>query len=142
GGLQVTTTLDLPFQRESQTAVAEEIEKVADFNITNGAALVMDPRNGEILAMVGSKNYFAEDIPGKFNVAVDGLRQPGSSIKPVTYVTAFKQGMTPATMFVDSFTNFAPNASVDPYEPRNYDGQFRGPMPLRRALAESNNVVA
>jgi penicillin-binding protein 1C len=142
GGLQVTTTLDLPFQNESQAIVAEEIAKVQDFNITNGAAMAMDPRNGEILAMVGSKNYFADDIPGKFNVAVDGLRQPGSSIKPVTYVTGFKQGMTPATMFVDSFTNFAPNDSSQPYQPRNYDGNFRGPMSLRRALAESNNVVA
>lgn len=142
GGLQVTTTLDLPFQNEAQTIVAEEIEKVRDFNITNGAAMAMDPRNGEILAMVGSKNYFADDIPGKFNVAVDGLRQPGSSIKPVTYVTALKQGMTPATMFVDAFTNFAPNDSTKPYEPRNYDGRFRGPMSLRRALGESNNVVA
>lgn len=142
GGLQVTTTLDLPFQNEAQNIVAEEIAKVQDFNITNGAAMAMDPRNGEILAMVGSKNYFADDIPGKFNVAVDGLRQPGSSIKPVTYVTGLKQGMTPATMFVDSFTNFAPNDSSQPYQPRNYDGNFRGPMSLRRALAESNNVVA
>lgn len=142
GGLQVTTTLDLPFQTEAQNIVAEEIEKVVDLNITNGASVTMDPRNGEILSMVGSKNYFADDIPGKFNVAVDGLRQPGSSIKPVTYVTGLKQGMTPATMFVDAFTSFAPNDSADPYEPRNYDGIFRGPISMRRALGESNNVVA
>lgn len=142
GGLNVTTTLDSPFQSEAQAIVKEELDKVKDFNITNGSAVVMDPRNGEILAMVGSKDYFAEDIPGQFNVAVDGLRQPGSSIKPVTYVTAFKQGLTPATMLVDSFTSFTPNESSDKYEPRNYDGKFRGPMSLRRALAESNNVVA
>lgn len=142
GGLVVTTTLDLPFYTESQQIVEEEIAKVANFNITNGASITMDPRNGEILSMVGSKNYFADDIPGKFNVAVNGLRQPGSSIKPVTYATALSQGMTPATMFVDSFTSFAPNSSADAYEPRNYDGQFRGPMSIRRALAESNNVVA
>lgn len=142
GGLQVTTTLDLPFQERSQEIVAEEIEKVASYNISNGSSVVLDPRNGEVLSMVGSKDYFAEDIPGQFNVAVNGLRQPGSSIKPVTYVTAFKQGYTPASMFIDSFTNFAPNEESDTYEPRNYDGQFRGPMSIRRALGESNNVVA
>ncbi len=142
GGLSVRTSLDLPFQEETQEIVQEEIEKVVDLNITNGSVVVMDPRNGEVLAMVGSKDYFADDIPGQFNVAVDGLRQPGSSIKPVTYATALSQGMTPATMLVDSFTNFAPNETVDPYQPRNYDGKFRGPMQLRYALAESNNVVA
>ncbi len=142
GGLTVTTTLDLPFQQESETIVQEELEKVKNFNISNGATIVMDPRNGEILSMIGSKDYFAEDIPGKFNVAVDGLRQPGSSIKPVTYVTAFKQGKTPATMVVDASTVFAPNDSAKPYQPNNYDNKFRGPMPLRRGLAESNNVVA
>jgi penicillin-binding protein 1C len=142
GGLQVTTTLDYPFQDEAQKIVAEEIEKVKDFHITNGAALVMDPRNGEILSMIGSKDYFAEDIPGQYNVVVDGLRQPGSSIKPVTYVTAFKQGFTPASVFIDAYTNFAPNEDTKAYQPKNYDGQFRGPMHIRRALAESNNVVA
>lgn len=141
-GLTVRTSLDLPFYEETQTIVQEEIAKVANFNITNGAVIAMDPRNGEILSMVGSKDYFAEDIPGKFNVAVDGLRQPGSSIKPVTYATALMQGYTPASMVVDASTVFAPNDQVDPYQPRNYDGIFRGPMTLRRALAESNNVVA
>lgn len=144
GGLQVRTTLDLPFYEESQRIVAEEIDKVKTLNITNGSALVMDPRNGEILSMVGSKDFFAEDIPGQFNVAVDGLRQPGSSIKPVTYATALIQGMTPANIFVDAATSFSPDSrpTTDPYEPKNYDGKFRGPMSLRRALAESNNVVA
>lgn len=142
GGLVVKTTLDLPYYEETQAIVQEEIDKVTSFKITNGAAVVMDPRNGEILSMVGSKNYFAEDIPGKFNVAVNGLRQPGSSIKPVTYATALSQGMTPASMLVDAFTIFAPNDQADAYEPKNYDGKFRGPMSLRRALAESNNVVA
>jgi penicillin-binding protein 1C len=142
GGLRVTTTLDLPFQNEAQKIVKEEIEKVISYKISNGSAMVIDPRNGEILVMVGSKDYFAEDIPGQFNVAVDGLRQPGSSIKPVTYVTALKQGKTPANMIVDSPTVFTPNDSAKPYEPKNYDGKFRGPMSLRRALAESNNIVA
>ncbi len=143
GGLTVTTTLDLPFQDASQRIIKEEIDKVVEnYHITNGAAMAMDPRNGEILTMVGSKDYFADDIPGQFNVVTDGLRQPGSSIKPVTYVTALKQGYTPASMLIDSFTVFAPNDQVDAYEPKNYDGKFRGPMPLRRGLAESNNVLA
>ncbi len=142
GGLTVRTTLDLPFYEETQRIVQEEIEKVVSLNITNGAVIVMDPNNGEILSMVGSKDYFAEDIPGQFNVAVDGLRQPGSSIKPVTYAAALLQGYTPASMLVDASTVFAPNDQARPYEPRNYDGRFRGPMSLRRALAESNNVVA
>lgn len=142
GGLKVTTTLDLPFQNQAQTIVKEEIDKVTSYKITNGSAMVTDPRNGEILVMVGSKDYFAEDIPGQFNVAVDGLRQPGSSIKPVTYVTALKQGKSPASMVVDAPTIFTPNDSAKPYEPKNYDGKFRGPMSLRRALAESNNIVA
>ncbi len=142
GNLQVKTTLDLAFQNNAQTIVKEEIEKVQSYNITNGSAMVMDPRNGEILVMVGSKDYFATDIPGQFNVAVDGLRQPGSSIKPITYATALKQGKTPASMTVDAPTVFTPNSSAKPYEPKNYDGKFRGPMSLRRALAESNNIVA
>lgn len=142
GGLTVRTSLDLPFYEETQTIVREEIEKVVSLNITNGAVIVMDPTSGEILSMVGSKDYFAEDIPGQFNVAVNGLRQPGSSIKPVTYATALMQGYTPASMFVDAATTFAPNDTVDPYAPRNYDGKFRGPMNIRQALAESNNVVA
>ena len=142
GGMTVRTSLDLPFYEETQRIVKEEIDKVTSLNITNGAVVVMEPSSGEILSMVGSKDYFAEDIPGQFNVAVDGLRQPGSSIKPVTYANALMQGYTPASMIVDAPTVFAPNDQADAYEPRNYDGRFRGPMSLRRALAESNNVVA
>jgi penicillin-binding protein 1C len=143
GGLSVTTSLDLELQSESQDIVADEIEEVENFNITNGSAMVMDPQTGEILVMVGSKDYFAEDIDGQFNVAVDGLRQPGSSIKPVTYLSMFERGFHPTSMLVDAATTFAPNDQVDkPYEPKNYDGKFRGPVSLRNSLGSSLNIPA
>lgn len=142
GGLKVETTLDLEFQDVVEDIVDEEIEKVEDFNITNGAVVVMDPQTGEILSMVGSRDYFDEEIDGNFNVAVHGLRQPGSSIKPVTYLAGLQQGMTPATMLVDVETTFQPNEKIDAYEPKNYDGQFRGPVSLRNSLGSSLNVPA
>lgn len=142
GGLKVYTTLDLHMQDVAEDIVKEEIEKVKDFNISNGAAVVMDPQNGEILTMIGSKDYFADDIDGKFNVAVDGLRQPGSSIKPVTYLAALKQGYHPSSMLIDVQTVFAPNDTTKPYEPKNYDGKYRGPVPLRSALGSSLNTTA
>mgnify|MGYP001583346992 CR=1 FL=1 len=142
GGLRVTTTLDLPFQQKAQDIVAQEIEKVKNFHITNGAAIVMDPKTGEILAMVGSKDYFAKDYDGQFNVVVDGLRQPGSSIKPVTYLMALRKGYTPGSMVVDAPTAFPGGAGLPDYEPKNYDGKFHGPMSLRTALASSINIPA
>lgn len=143
-GFKVTTTLDLDLQDEAETIVTEEIEKVESLNITNGALVVMDPENGQILSMVGSKDYFDEDIDGNFNVAVNGLRQPGSSIKPVTYLLALRKGLTPASMLIDVPTTFAPDdkPSTDPYEPKNYDGRYRGPVSLRNSLGSSLNVPA
>lgn len=143
GGLKVTTTLDLPLHDEAQKIVAEEVEAVEDFNITNGAAMVMDPKTGEILSMVGSRDYFSEKIDGQFNVAVDGLRQPGSSIKPVTYLAMFERGFHPGSMLADVATTFTPNDQADkPYEPKNYDGKFRGPVTLRDSLGSSLNITA
>lgn len=142
GGLTVTTSMDYNLQMEAEKVVEEEIEKVEPLNITNGSAVVMDPRTGEILCMVGSRDYFSEKIDGQFNVAVDGLRQPGSSIKPLTYLMMLRQGYTPATMLVDAPTSFAPNDSADAYEPKNYDGKFRGPVNLRDSLGSSLNVPA
>lgn len=142
GGLHVTTTLDLPFQDKAQEIVSQEIENVKRFNITNGSALVMDPATGEIFAMVGSKDYFAKDYDGQFNVAVDGLRQPGSSIKPVTYLMALRKGYTPASMVLDTPTSFPGGEGQKDYEPKNYDGKFRGPVSLRTALASSLNIPA
>ncbi len=139
GGLNVTTTLDLDLQEKSQKAVAEEIAKVETLHITNGAAVVMDPNTGEILSMVGSKNYDDPNYDGKVNV-VTSPRQPGSAIKPVTYVTAFKKGYTPATMLMDVATTFPGGENLPEYKPVNYDGKFRGPVQLRYALANSLNI--
>ena len=141
GGLKVTTTLDWELQEAAQKVVSEEIAKVESIQITNGAALVMDPLTGEILAMVGSKDYGAEDYDGKVNVTLS-LRQPGSAIKPITYVTAFKEGYSPATMIADVLTEFPGGANFPEYIPKNYDGKFHGPVQLRFALASSLNIPA
>ncbi len=105
GGLKVTTTLDLDLQNKAQMVVADEIGKVTDLHITNGAAVVINPETGEILAMVGSKDFGAKDYDGQVNVTTS-LRQPGSAIKPFTYITAFKKGYTAATMLMDVPTTF------------------------------------
>lgn len=141
GGLTVTTTLDLELQEKAEQIVASEIKKVEGIHITNGAALVMDPQAGEILAMVGSKDFFAEDYDGQVNV-VFSLRQPGSAIKPVTYATAFSKGYTPATAIMDVQTEFPGRTAAEPYVPVNYDGEYHGPMSFRKALGSSINVPA
>jgi len=140
GGLKVITTLDVDLQEKAQQIVSEEIAKVEKLHITNGAALVMDPKTGEILAMVGSKNYDDPNYDGKVNVTLS-LRQPGSAIKPVTYVTAFKKGYTPATLLMDVKTSF-PGGNKPEYVPENYDGKFHGPLQVRYALGSSINVTA
>lgn len=141
GGLKVTTTLDYEIQEAAQKIVSEEIEKVEGIDITNGAALVMDPKTGEVLSMVGSKGFFAEDYDGQVNVTLS-LRQPGSSIKPVTYATAFAKGYSPAYPIMDVRTEFPGRTEAEPYIPVNYDGEYHGPLALRRALASSINVPA
>ena len=141
GGLRVYTTLDLKIQEEAQKAVTEEIAKVEAVHITNGAALVMDPNNGEILAMVGSKNYNDPNYDGKVNVTLS-LRQPGSAIKPVTYLTALKKGYTASTLLMDTPTTFPIGGGQPDYKPVNYDGQFHGPLQMRFALGNSINMPA
>jgi len=142
GGLKVTTTLDYELQETAQEIVAEEIEKVESLNISNGSAMVVNPKTGEILTMVGSRDYNNTEIGGQFNVAVDGLRQPGSTLKPITYLAMLERGYTPATMLADTPTTFAANAAEKPYEPKNYDGNFRGPVNLRNSLGSSLNIPA
>ena len=141
GGLKVTTTLDWELQELTQAVVSEEVETVAKYDISNGAALALQPQTGEILAMVGSKDYFDETV-GQFNVVVDGLRQPGSAIKPITYLGMIRRGFTPATMLMDVETTFNRNELEKPYTPKNYDGQFRGPVSLRQSLGSSLNIPA
>lgn len=113
-----------------------------DRNVTNAAVIVLDPAMGEIRAMVGSLNYWNSSIAGSFNVAVDGLRQPGSTFKPFTYLTALSQGYTAATMVLDVETDFGTPYNGRAYVPQNDDRQFHGPMRLREALGNSYNVPA
>lgn len=145
GGLRVTTTIDGDLQEQAEEIVTEEIEKLEDLDVSNGAAVVLDPKTGEILAMVGSKDYFSEDpeFQGKFNVAVQGIRQPGSALKPITYAASFEQGYTPSSVIMDVETHF-PGGSQDQkdYVPKNYDGKFVGPIQIRYALANSKNIPA
>ncbi len=139
GGLQVTTTLDYEIQKKSEDIVKSEIEKLKGYRVGNGAAVVTDPKTGEVLTMVGSKDYFASDYEGNFNVALAN-RQPGSSLKPVMYAAAFEKGYTPASLLMDVKTDFPTGGGM--YTPVNYDGKFRGPTQVRFALGNSLNIPA
>jgi 1A family penicillin-binding protein len=139
GGLSVRTTLDLKAQEMAEKVVAEEVANAAYLNLTNGAAVVTDPKTGDILAMVGSKD-FSDPNGGKVNLATSH-RQPGSSIKPVTYAAAMQNGFTAATVMDDSPITYT-FANSSPYAPVNYDGRFLGKMSLRMALANSRNTTA
>jgi len=141
GGLKVTTTLDLELQESAEDIVKEEIDKVTGLDISNGAAVALDPETGEILAMVGSRGFSDPDIDGQVNVTTR-LRQPGSAIKPITYLTALKEGYTASSLIMDVPTTFPGGIGQPDYEPVNYDGEYRGPMQLRYALGNSINVAA
>ncbi len=140
GGLSVKTTLDLGLQDFAELAVASEVAKLRFARVSNGAAMITDPGRGDILAMVGSKNYFDTTIDGNVNVAL-ALRQPGSSIKPINYAVGLINGYSAATPFVDKEICF-PNPGTAPYCPRNYDGNFHGLVSMREALASSFNIPA
>lgn len=140
GGLEVTTSLDLSIQETAEQVVQSEVAKLSGLHVGNGAALVLNPQTGEILAMVGSKNYFDTAYDGQVNVTTS-LRQPGSSIKVVNYAYALSNGYTPATIIDDSPITYV-TAGTTPYSPVNYDGQFRGNITLRSALAQSRNIPA
>lgn len=139
GGLRVTTTLDLPLQEFAEGIVASEVGKLSKLNVTNGATLITRAPTGEILAMVGSTDYFASES-GSFNVTT-AMRQPGSAIKPVNYAIGLENKIvTPATVFNDQPTCFVGGPQT--YCPRNYDGRFHGPVQLRFALGNSYNIPA
>jgi len=153
GGLSVYTTIDLDLQRLAEQAAREQIEKIRKSNNANNAAVVaLKPDTGEILAMVGSVDYFDNSIDGQVNMAT-AERQPGSAFKPFAYVTAFGAGdlrdadgkpkppLTPATMVMDVRTSFDDRPNP-PYIPENVDGKWRGPLRLRTALALSENIPA
>jgi 1A family penicillin-binding protein len=140
GGLIVTTTLDSNLQDYAESTVAAEIAAIKRMKVSNGAALITHPATGEILAMVGSVDYYASPS-GTFNVTT-ALRQPGSSIKPINYAIGIDRGIvTPATMFLDVPTCFKVDNQPD-YCPKNYDGKFHGPVQLRFALGNSFNIPA
>ncbi len=140
GGLQVRTSLDLSIQNFAQQTVASEVAKLEGSNVTNGASLVTNPQTGEILAMVGSRNYFDAENDGNVNVTL-AKRQPGSSIKPINYATGLIKGYTAATPIIDEKKCF-PNPSGKAYCPVNYDGSFHGVTNMRSALANSYNIPA
>jgi 1A family penicillin-binding protein len=140
GGLRVHTTLDLQMQEIAQEVARERVAALSDRQVTNAALVSMVPQSGEIRVMLGSIDFWDEEIDGQVNVAL-ALRQPGSSIKPVNYLAAFEKGWTPATLIMDVREEF-PNPPNPPYVPKNYDGQEHGPVLLRQALACSYNIPA
>jgi len=139
GGLKVKTTLDYKIQEQAEKILKEELDKINYLNVTNGAILITRPSTGEILAMVGSVDYFNQPT-GAFNVTT-ALRQPGSSIKPIMYSYALQKGYTAASILDDSPAVFN-IAGSESYRPVNYDNKFHGKVPLRYALANSYNIPA
>ena len=145
GGLKVITSLDYELQQKAE----EIVKKWAPINeqkykASNAAILSIDPNTGEIITMVGSRDYFDKKIDGNYNV-VTALRQPGSTFKPIVYAAAFNRGYEPETVVFDVPTEFSTSCDTNPdscYSPENYDGKFRGPISLRSALAQSINIPA
>ncbi len=141
GGLKVTTTLDLSIQEEAEKIALDELEGLEGYSVSNASALVTRPPTGEILAMIGSIDYFSQPY-GAYNVTT-AMRQPGSSIKPINYAIGIDRGIvTAATIFLDVPTCFSPAGQPTKYCPVNYDRQFHGPVSLRYALANSYNIPA
>lgn len=151
-GMKVITTLDWDKQMAAEEAVRQNAEKNKRWKAANAALVAIDPRTGQILSLVGSKDYFGTPEPagcitGKnctfepnFNVAIS-QRQPGSSFKPYVYLTAFTKGYLPETMMYDTKTQFE-TAEGKSYEPNNYDGKFHGPLPMMKTLGGSLNIPA
>ena len=148
GNLQVVTSLDWEMQQEHERIIHKgATENEGRFNASNASLVAINPKNGEILSMVGSRDYFNDAIAGQVNVAVSN-RQPGSVFKPIVYATAFEKGYTPDTVLFDLKTQFSTACAPSDlsneypcYSPGNYDDTFRGPMTIRDALAQSVNVV-
>ena len=140
GGLKVTTSLDLNLQKKAEIIITAELSRLTRLNVRNGALLITQPATGEILAMVGSANYFDLENDGQVNLTTS-LRQPGSSIKVVNYALAFEKGDKPNTTIKDEPISFnIPGSGL--WTPKNYDGRFHGTLTLRQALANSYNIPA
>lgn len=153
GGLKIISTINYELQEKGELIVKEgALQNEQDWNGNNASLVAIDPKTGQILTMIGSRDYFDEDIDGSFNVST-ASRQPGSSFKPFIYATAFNKGFTPDTVLFDLPTEFQTTCDAygkalpgrnqsDCYMPANYDGKYRGPMNLRNALAQSVNLIA
>ncbi|MEK7104820.1 MAG: transglycosylase domain-containing protein, partial [Patescibacteria group bacterium] len=153
GGLKVITTLNYDLQEKGEVIVKEgALKNEKEWNGKNAGLVAIDPKTGQILTMVGSRDYFDKTIDGNYNIAT-AWRQPGSSFKPFIYATAFNKGFTPDTVLFDLSTEFQTTCNVygkalpgynqnDCYMPSNYDGKYRGPMKLKDALAQSINIPA
>jgi 1A family penicillin-binding protein len=145
GGLKVVTTLDWELQKEAEEIVKKHaFENSEKFDAENGSIVAIDPNTGEILTMVGSRDYFDEEIDGNFNIATTE-RQPGSAFKPFVYAEAFNKGYRPETVVFDLPTEFSTTCGIvggNCYSPVNYDNVFRGPVSFRDALAQSINIPA
>ncbi|HOG37471.1 MAG TPA: transglycosylase domain-containing protein, partial [Candidatus Woesebacteria bacterium] len=141
GGLKITTTLDMEIQKMAEATVSAELTKLEKYKVSNGAALITEPKTGQILAMVGSVDYFSDKIDGKYNVTT-ALRQPGSSIKPINYAVGIETGkITAASVIYDNPTCFAQPGQRN-YCPTNYGGAYHGLQNIRTSLASSLNIAA
>lgn len=140
GGYKITTTLNLAWQRDAEMVIKKQIEALHDRHLSNGALIAIEPNTGKIRTMVGSKDYEAEDIDGKFNVTL-AKRQPGSTLKPFTYLTYFMQGANPSDIAYDIESDFTTD-SGEKYSPKNYDLKYHGPVSLGTALGSSLNIIA
>ena len=141
GGLRVTTTLDLDIHDVAQASLSAEVDNLERYRVGNGAALIIKPNTGEILSMIGSRDYFSTDHDGQVNVAL-AQRQPGSSIKPIMYATGFQNKIfNPGSILLDIPTCFKVTGQKD-YCPKNYDGSFKGPVTIRQSLGNSLNIPA
>ncbi len=141
GGLRVTTSLDLNLQEVAQASLSAEIAELEGYRVSNGAALITKPKTGEVLAMIGSKDYFDSEIDGQVNVTLRP-RQPGSSIKPLMYATTFQEKtLNPGSLLLDIPTCFEIPGQPN-YCPKNYDGTYKGPVTVRRSLGNSLNIPA
>jgi len=140
GGLKITTTVDLYLNEEIERIIQRHLEYLKSKNVTNGAVMVIDNRTGDILAMVGSKDFYDTDIDGQVNVVLR-KRQPGSTFKPITYAAALEKGWTAATTILDLPTKFITEDGT-PYTPKNFDLDYHGMVTVRDALANSYNIPA
>lgn len=140
-GYDVYTSIDLELQHQAESIVAAGVKRNLSRGASNGALVALTPQNGEILAMVGSRDYFDPKIDGQVNVAIE-KRQPGSTFKPFAYATAFSKGFTPETRIYDVPINFGADGTGTDYIPSNYDGRFRGLITMRAALSQSLNIPA